>query len=98
MDWRPLADDAWTNADTPSYRRAWQGRAEAEWCGDRHRPPAWACRNLVVKPSRNTHNLDTTKISYRFHPFYGVAVELVHHLPRTQSAVLVVKLPRGAHA
>ena len=50
----------------------------------------------VVRPSRTTHNLHTTKISYRFHPFYGVEVEVVRYLRRTESAVLIVRLPGGA--
>jgi hypothetical protein len=50
----------------------------------------------VLRPSRTTHNLHTTKISYRFHPFYGVEVEVVRYLRRTESAVLIVRLPGGA--
>ena len=50
----------------------------------------------AVRPSRTTHNLHTTKISYRFHPFYGVEVEVVRYLRRTESAVLIVRLPGGA--
>jgi len=50
----------------------------------------------VVRPSRTTHDLHTTKICYRFHPFYGVEVEVVRYLRRTESAVLIVRLPGGA--
>ena len=96
MDWRPLADDAWTNADTPSYRRAWHARAEAEWCGDQFQLQADGWPSCGAGPSRTTHNLHTTKISYRFHPFYGVEVEVVRYLRRTESAVLIVRLPGGA--
>jgi hypothetical protein len=42
---RPLADDAWTNAGTPSCRRAWHVRAGAGWYGDRRRLRAYASRS-----------------------------------------------------
>ena len=47
-------------------------------------------------PSRTAHDLHTTKICYQFHPFYGVEVELVRYLRRTESGVLIVRLPEGA--
>jgi hypothetical protein len=64
----------------------------------RRSAPASACglQSNVLRPSRTTHDLHTTKICYRFHPFYGVEVEVVRYLRRTESAVLIVRLPGGA--
>jgi hypothetical protein len=50
----------------------------------------------ALRLPRTTHNLHTTKIYYRFHPSYGVEVEVVRHLRRTESAVVIVRLPEGA--
>jgi hypothetical protein len=50
----------------------------------------------VARPSRTTHDLHTTKICYRFHPYYGVEVEVVRYLRRTESAILIVRLPGDA--
>ena len=46
-----------------------------------------------VRHPRTTHDLHSTKICYRCHPFYGVEVEVVRHLRRTESTVLIVRLP-----
>jgi hypothetical protein len=40
--------------------------------------------------------LRTAKIWYRCHPFYGVEIEVVRYLRRTESEVLIVRLPAGS--
>ena len=49
----------------------------------------------VGRPPHTTHDLLSTKICYRFHPFHGVEVELVRYLRKTESSILIVKLPGG---
>ena len=49
-----------------------------------------------VRPPRTTHDLLSTKICYRFHPFHDVEVEVVRQLRKTESSILIVKLPGGA--
>jgi hypothetical protein len=47
-------------------------------------------------PSHTAHDLHVTKICYRCHPFCGVEVEVVRHLRRIDSVILIIKLPGGA--
>ena len=47
-------------------------------------------------PPHTTHDPHATKICYRFHPFYGVEVEVIRFLRKSESAILMVRLPRGA--
>ena len=47
------------------------------------------------KTSHTTHDSHSTKICYRFHPFYGVDVEVIRYLRKTTSAILIIKLPGG---
>ena len=70
-------------------------RAEAGWCAGQSRLPADAWPMHGVRHPRTTHDLHPTKICYPCHPFYGVEVEVVRHLRRTESTVLVVRLPTG---
>ena len=49
----------------------------------------------VARPPRTAHDLHSTKICYRFHPFYGVEVEVIRHLRMIASAILIVRLPGG---
>jgi hypothetical protein len=39
--------------------------------------------------------LQSTKICYRFHPFYGVEVGVIRYLRKSESVILIVKLPGG---
>jgi hypothetical protein len=39
--------------------------------------------------------LSSTKILYRHHPCYGLEVEVIRHLRRSSSAILIVRLPDG---
>jgi hypothetical protein len=48
-----------------------------------------------ARRSRTAHDLSTAKICYRHHPCYGVEVEVVRHLRRIGSAILIVRLPDG---
>jgi hypothetical protein len=41
--------------------------------------------------------LHAAKICYRYHPFYGVEVEVIRHLRRSDSVILIVRLPAGSH-
>jgi len=52
-------------------------------------------RNYDLRHPRTAHDLHSTKICYPCHPQYGVEVEVVRHLRRTESSVLVVRLPKG---
>src|SRR5215472_2473091 len=52
-------------------------------------------RRCASTPPRTTHDLLSRKICYRFHPFHDVEVELVRYLRKTDSSILVVKLPGG---
>ena len=48
------------------------------------------------RPPRTTHSLQSAKICYRFHPFHGVEVEVIRHLRKSESVILVIKLPGGS--
>ena len=48
-----------------------------------------------IRRSHTTHNLYPAKICYRYHPRYGVTVELVRYLRHGSTAVAIVKLPEG---
>ena len=48
-----------------------------------------------VRPPHTTHDLQSAKICYRFHPLYGTEVEVIRCLRRGASVILIVKLPRG---
>ena len=50
--------------------------------------------NVSTSP-HTVHELHPTKICYRCHSFYGVEVEAIRHLRRTESTILIVKLPGG---
>jgi hypothetical protein len=52
-------------------------------------------RGKTVAQGITTHDLYSAKICYRHHPFCDTEVELVRYLPRTNPAILVVKLPAG---
>jgi hypothetical protein len=43
--------------------------------------------------SRTAHHLYSAKIWYRYHPRYGVAVQLVRYLRHGSAAVVIVRLP-----
>jgi len=49
----------------------------------------------VARPSHTAHDLHATQICYRCHPFYGVEVEVIRHLRRIDSVILIVRLPSG---
>ena len=51
-------------------------------------------RSNGARRPRTTHD-SSTKIHYRFHAFYGAEVEVIRHLRRTDSAILIVRLPGG---
>ena len=52
-------------------------------------------RIRCARPSHTAHDLHSTKICYRCHPFCGVAVEVIRHLRRIDSVILIVRLPGG---
>src|SRR5262245_26641473 len=72
-----------------------RGRAESECCGGSRRLPAGAWQRRGARPPRTAHDLQSTKICYRFHPFYGTEVEVIRHLRRIDSVILIVRLPGG---
>ena len=75
--------------------RAAHGPSAAESCAGQCRLRAGASHSCAVTHPRTTHDLHAARICYRCHPFYGVEVEVVRHLRRTESTVLVVRLPTG---
>ena len=51
-----------------------------------------------ARHSHTTHDLHTTKICYRYHPFYGVEVEVSSPFAEdSESVVLIVRLPGWSH-
>jgi hypothetical protein len=76
----------------PSSRYA---PSEAESSVDRCRLRAGALRSSAARPSHTAHDLHPTKICYRCHPFCGVEVEVIRHLRRVDSIILIVRLPGG---
>ena len=95
MGWAPLPDGAGRDADRWLCDRARHGRAAPEWCAGPRQLQAGVWHSYGVRHPRTTHDLHPTKICYPCHPFYGVEVEVVRHLRRTESTVLVVRLPTG---
>jgi hypothetical protein len=49
-----------------------------------------------ARPPHTAHELRPTKICYRCHPFYGVEVEVIRHLRKIDSVILIVRLPGGS--
>ena len=49
-----------------------------------------------ARRSRTAHDLYSAKICYRYHPRYGVTVQLVRYLRRGGAAVVIVRLPDGS--
>lgn len=72
------------------------GPAGAEICEGLFRPLANGRRRNVVRPPHTTHDPHATKICYRFHPFYGVDVEVIRCLRKSESVILIVKVPAGS--
>jgi hypothetical protein len=95
-DWESPADGAGTDADRGQYQRSWHGREEPGWCAGRRPPPADALQSNAVRHPRTTHDLHAARICYHCHPFYGIEVEVIRHLRRMDSEVLIVRLPTGA--
>ena len=62
----------------------------------RRRLRAGGSPSCGVRPPRTTHDLHAARICYPCHPFYGVEVEVIRHLRRMDSEVLIVRLPTGA--
>jgi len=57
--------------------------------------PASAWQSCAARRSPTAHDLSSTKILYRHHPCYGLEVDVVRHLRRSSSAILIVRLPDG---
>src|SRR5207248_7524146 len=51
--------------------------------------------SAATRRSRTAHDLYSAKICYRYHPRYGVRVELVRYLRSGSAAVVIVRLPDG---
>jgi len=66
------------------------------WCADPPRPPADASHSCDVRRHRTAHDLYSAKVCYRYHPHYGVAVQLVRYLRRGSAAVVIVRLPNDS--
>jgi len=94
-DWWSSAPWYWRGADSGPWFPTLRGPAKAEWCGDRRRLPEGEWRRRGVRPPHTTHDPQSTKICYRFHPLYGAEVEVIRCLRKSASVILIVKLPRG---
>jgi len=80
--------------------------------GGPRRPPAPPVVGLVINRRMKLDSLvqtltycqpklvltmgSTFKICYRFHTFHGVEVEVIRHLRKSESVILVIKLPGGS--
>ena len=49
----------------------------------------------AVRPPHTTHDPQSAKICYRFHPLYGAEVEVIRYLRKSASVILIVKVPGG---
>src|SRR5436305_3497690 len=58
--------------------------------------PASGSKNYGVRHSRNAHDLYSGKTCHRYHPRYGLAVQLIRYLRRGSAAVVIVRLPDGS--
>jgi hypothetical protein len=52
-------------------------------------------RSSDARPPHTTHDPQSAKICYRFHPLYGTEVEVIRCLRKSASVILIVKLPSG---
>ena len=93
--WRPPECGAWTRADSELWSGCRHARAVLVWCGDPHLGPASASQSCAGRPPHTTHDPQSTKICYRFHPLYGAEVEVIRCLRKSTSVILIVKLPSG---
>jgi len=50
----------------------------------------------VPRPSSELSTQESFYLIGRFHAFYGAEVEVIRHLRRSESAILIVRLPGGA--
>jgi len=70
--------------------------SEAGSCEHPSQIPTSAPRMRGAMPSHTAHDLHSTRICYQCHPFCGVEVEIVRHLRRIDSVILIIRLPGGA--
>jgi len=49
-----------------------------------------------ARRSHTAHRLHTATVWYQCHPFYGTEVEVIRHLRKSESAILIVRLPGGS--
>ena len=96
MDWWSRAPRYRPRADSGRWSLTSRGRAEFGWCGDSRPLPASELQRRAGRPPHTTHDPHSTKICYRFHPFYGVEVEVIRFLRKSESVILIVKLPGGS--
>ena len=90
------AEVAGTGAGRRWRERAWHDRGAPGWCAGRRLFPACVSRSNAYRHRRTAHDSHSATICYRCHPLYGVEVEVVRHLQRIESAVLIVRPPTGA--
>ena len=84
----------WRSVDIWRWSPSYGGRVGVGWSAHPCRIPADERQIRGARPPRTTHD-SSTKIHYRFHAFYGAEVEVIRHLRRTDSAILIVRLPGG---
>src|SRR5664279_3010093 len=53
-------------------------------------------RKRASRHSHTAHDLSAAEICYHCHPFYGVEVEVIRHLRRTDTVIFIVRLPGGS--
>jgi hypothetical protein len=83
------------DAGIAAERISWIVEQRIEWCAGQHRPRVDEWRMRAARPSHTAHNSQVTKICYRCHPFYGVEVEVIRHLRKRDSEILIIRLPGG---
>ena len=85
----------WRCAGTGPWSPGCGGRAATESCGHRSRTQVNERRTRDARPSHTAHDLHSTRICYRCHPFYGIEVEVIRHLRKIDAVILIVRLPGG---
>jgi hypothetical protein len=91
--WQLHASGFATDEDTWPLSPGLHVRARSEWCGGRYHLPVSGSPSYGARRSRTAHDLYSAKICYRYHPRYGIAVQLVSYLRRGSAPVVIVRLP-----
>ena len=72
------------------------GRGAVGLCAGQCLIPADGWRRNDARRPHTAHGLHAARICYRCHPFYGVEVEVIRQMRRSESAIWIVKPPGGS--